>query len=138
MTGTISESRTPSAKTHEGHLRSVVKGATWRFVGSCDTFMLTLIFSGQINLSFKISGAELATKIFLYYLHERAWLRVSWLKESTYVFPSPTLWLMRTLESWWDRFWPYVFKQIAPTPPLVLEEIRSRARIAAYEKEDSD
>jgi uncharacterized membrane protein len=60
------------------HLRSVAKAVTWRFVGSLDTFILSLIFTGQLKYAVSIASAEALTKIALFYVHERAWRRVAW------------------------------------------------------------
>ena len=59
--------------------RSVIKSITWRFLGSLDTFFISLIiinYSTQyysFNLAFYIAGLEIITKTFLYYFHERIW-----------------------------------------------------------------
>ena len=60
----------------ENHVRSVVKGASWRMVGTMDTIFLTFIYTGQVNTAFKIGGVELFTKIFLFWAHERVWMRL--------------------------------------------------------------
>ncbi|HWB62728.1 MAG TPA: DUF2061 domain-containing protein, partial [Chitinophagales bacterium] len=60
----------------EDHLRSVVKGASWRIVGTIDTIFLSFLFTGQIGKALSIGGVELFTKIILFYLHERVWLRL--------------------------------------------------------------
>ncbi len=60
----------------ENHIRSVVKGATWRMVGTIDTIFLSFIYTGEVTKAFKIGGVELFTKIFLFYLHERIWMRL--------------------------------------------------------------
>jgi uncharacterized membrane protein len=62
----------------DSHLRSFVKAVSWRFVGSLDTFMLSLIFTGKLQYAVTIATAEALTKIALYYLHERAWRLASW------------------------------------------------------------
>lgn len=62
----------------DSHLRSFVKAVSWRFVGSLDTFVLSLIFTGKWQYAVTIATAEALTKIALYYLHERAWRLVSW------------------------------------------------------------
>lgn len=59
----------------ESHLRSVLKGISWRVVGTIDTMLLSYLFTGSIKLAAAIGGTEVITKIFLYYLHERAWQR---------------------------------------------------------------
>ena len=60
------------------HLRSLAKAVAWRLVGSVDTFILSLIFTGNGKYALSIASAEALTKIVLYYLHERAWRRVRW------------------------------------------------------------
>ena len=60
------------------HLRSLIKAVSWRFVGSLDTFILSMIFTGNAKYAVSIAGAEALTKIALYYGHERAWRRVKW------------------------------------------------------------
>jgi uncharacterized membrane protein len=57
--------------------RSLAKAISWRVTGSLDTFILALLFTGNLKVSVAIGGTEIFTKIFLYYLHERAWGRVS-------------------------------------------------------------
>ena len=58
---------------HEHHGRSVMKAFTWRAVGALDTFVISFIITGHPVVSLSISGAELFTKVGIYYLHERAW-----------------------------------------------------------------
>jgi len=53
--------------------RHLAKTITWRTIGTIDTLILSWIISGDIFLGMKIGGAELVTKMTLYYLHERAW-----------------------------------------------------------------
>ena len=60
----------------ENHIRSVVKGASWRAVVTLDTMFLSYLFTGQASKAFKIGAIELFTKIFLFYLHERVWMRL--------------------------------------------------------------
>ena len=59
-------------------LRSLAKAASWRLVGSLDTFTLSLIVTGSGRYALSIASVEALTKIGLYYLHERAWRRVRW------------------------------------------------------------
>lgn len=62
----------------DAHLRSFLKACSWRFVGSMDTFLLSLLVTGRLRYAVSIAGTEVLTKIFLYYLHERAWRLVPW------------------------------------------------------------
>jgi len=62
----------------DSNLRSIVKGITWRIVGTVDTIILSYIILGNMNKALLIGFTEVATKIFLYYLHERLWNAVTW------------------------------------------------------------
>lgn len=62
----------------DSHLRSLVKAVSWRIVGSADTFVLSMIFTGNGKYAISIASAEALTKIGLYYVHERVWRRVKW------------------------------------------------------------
>lgn len=62
----------------EQHYRSVMKGASWRVVGTVDTMLLSWVFTGVPGQALAIGAVELFTKIGLYYLHERLWLGISW------------------------------------------------------------
>lgn len=71
--------------------RSAAKAITWRIFGSLDTallsFLVPLLFHVSTGQSLKIAGSifgfESLTKIVLFYLHERAWARVSWGRADT-------------------------------------------------------
>lgn len=65
----------PGNETGESHRRSVMKALTWRATGSADTFLLSWLFTQSAKVAAAISVTEIATKIVLYYLHERAWAR---------------------------------------------------------------
>ena len=58
----------------DSHLRSIVKGITWRIIGTADTIFLSYVFTGSIATALKIGFIELFTKIFLFYIHERIWM----------------------------------------------------------------
>jgi uncharacterized membrane protein len=60
------------------HVRSLIKAVSWRFVGSLDTFVLSMIFTHNATYAVSIASAEALTKIALYYVHERVWRRVPW------------------------------------------------------------
>jgi uncharacterized membrane protein len=63
----------------ESHPRSLVKAVSWRTVGSIDTFILGLLFTGgDAKVAGSIAGTEVITKIALFYFHERAWSLVHW------------------------------------------------------------
>ena len=53
--------------------RSFVKAVSWRVVGSLDTAFWGWFFTGSFKIAGSIATFEVATKILLYYFHERAW-----------------------------------------------------------------
>ena len=59
-------------------VRSLVKAVTWRVTGTVDTFLISWLITGQILLASGIALTEIVTKIFLFWLHERVWNRVTW------------------------------------------------------------
>lgn len=64
--------------------RSVVKAITWRATGSIDTFLVSWLIVGRIDLALSIGVVEIITKMTLYYLHERAWSKIKFgLKKPT-------------------------------------------------------
>jgi uncharacterized membrane protein len=60
----------------EKHYRSLFKAVSWRITGSLDTWIISFFVTGKMTWAFTISGIELFTKIFLYYFHERIWLKI--------------------------------------------------------------
>ena len=57
--------------------RHVIKTFTWRLIGTLDTILLGWIFSGNPLIGLKIGVVELATKMILYYLHEKIWYKTN-------------------------------------------------------------
>lgn len=60
----------------ETHARSLAKAISWRVTGTLDTMLISLVITGSLRLAAAIGLTEVATKSLLYYLHERAWLKV--------------------------------------------------------------
>lgn len=58
------------------HKRHIAKTFTWRAVGTLDTILLSWLITGSPSTGLKIGFSEVVTKMILYYLHERAWVRV--------------------------------------------------------------
>ena len=63
---------------HESHSRSLVKAASWRLLGSIDTFLLSWFFTGNPKAAGAIALTEVVTKVLLYYFHERIWSSIHW------------------------------------------------------------
>lgn len=66
---------------NEQHRRSFAKAVSWRITGTVDTFIISLLITGELALASGIALTEVLTKICLYWLHERAWNKISWGKE---------------------------------------------------------
>ena len=84
----------------ESHLRSIIKGVSWRIIGTLDTMMISFwvqyfhlvpakagakeaSHSEMASNAMLIGLVELFTKVFLYYVHERIWLYFLKGKEQT-------------------------------------------------------
>ena len=63
-------------KIEESKKRHIFKTITWRVIGTLDTMLLAWIISGNPLTGLSIGIAEVLTKMFLYYLHERAWYKI--------------------------------------------------------------
>ncbi|MEK7706466.1 MAG: DUF2061 domain-containing protein [Verrucomicrobiota bacterium] len=61
----------------EKHYRSLIKAISWRVTGTLDTILISFVITGQAKWAFTIGFVELFTKVFLYYIHERIWNRLS-------------------------------------------------------------
>ena len=57
----------------ESHLRSLLKGFTWRIVATTTTITIAYFITGEIGDALKIGAIEFVGKILIYYFHERAW-----------------------------------------------------------------
>ena len=62
-------------KTELSRKRHILKTITWRVVGTIDTILLGWLISGNPKVGLSVGGAELVTKMFLYYIHERVWYK---------------------------------------------------------------
>ena len=57
--------------------RHIAKAITWRMIGTLDTILVSWFVTGNPLMGLKIGMAEVATKMILYYLHERAWFKIN-------------------------------------------------------------
>ena len=57
--------------------RHIAKTIMWRAIGTIDTMILGWIISGDPMTGVKVGGAEVVTKMILYYFHERIWYRIN-------------------------------------------------------------
>jgi len=56
--------------------RHLAKTITWRIVGTIDTIIIAWIVTGNPLVGLSIGGTEVITKMTLYFLHERVWLKL--------------------------------------------------------------
>jgi uncharacterized membrane protein len=57
--------------------RHILKTFSWRGVGTLDTILLSWIITGNPLTGLKIGGAEVITKMLLYFGHEKLWYRIN-------------------------------------------------------------
>lgn len=62
----------------ESHSRSIVKAVSWRIFGTVTTTVLVYVFTKRLVLSLAVGLLEFASKIGLFWMHERFWDRLSW------------------------------------------------------------
>jgi len=57
--------------------RSLLKTISWRAIATIATVILVYMFTGNLTISLGVGSLDAITKTVLYYLHERAWSKVS-------------------------------------------------------------
>ena len=62
------------------HIRSILKGISWRFIATADTVLVVLAvtcLAGNCSIenAIKIGASEFLIKLIIYYFHERIWLK---------------------------------------------------------------
>jgi len=62
----------------ESHIRSVLKGITWRIIASATTMTVVYLVTGDLSLVASVGAVDVTAKVLFYYLHERTWGRVRW------------------------------------------------------------
>jgi uncharacterized membrane protein len=58
--------------------RSVVKALTYRFWQSANTFLISLVITGKLDMAAAIVSIEVVVKIIIYFFHERIWSKIKW------------------------------------------------------------
>ena len=66
---------------NEKHLRSIVKAISWRLTATCATIIIVYIATGSLKISLSVGLVEIFSKLVLYYLHERVWVKIKWGKK---------------------------------------------------------
>ena len=60
----------------ETHKRSLLKAISYRIFGSLLTFLITFIITKEIIISSSVAVLDLVSKILLFWVHERVWLKI--------------------------------------------------------------
>lgn len=55
---------------------SLLKTFSWRIIGTLDTMLISYMLTGKLDVAVSIGGIEVVSKMILYYLHERAWIKL--------------------------------------------------------------
>ena len=76
--------------------RHVAKTLTWRIIGTIDTFLLSWLITGDPIVGLSIGGVEVFTKMILYYLHERTWIKINWGIQRPRKAANPIKWFPET------------------------------------------
>ena len=58
--------------------RHILKTFSWRGIGTLDTMLLGWLITGNPYTALKIGGAEVVTKMVLYFGHEKLWYRINY------------------------------------------------------------
>ena len=63
---------------HESHLRSLLKGISWRIIATTDTILVALLITClfgacSVEDAIAIGSVEFLLKFLVYYIHERVW-----------------------------------------------------------------
>jgi uncharacterized membrane protein len=58
--------------------RHILKTFSWRGIGTLDTIVLGWLITGNPFTGLKIGGAEVITKMLLYFGHEKLWYRINY------------------------------------------------------------
>lgn len=59
-----------------GNKVSVLKTLSWRIIGTIDTMGISYFLTGKLDIALSIGGIEVISKMLLYYMHERAWVKL--------------------------------------------------------------
>lgn len=54
-------------------IKSLLKGLSWRVIATSTTIVISYFITGDVSSAMSIGFIEFFGKLFLYYIHERAW-----------------------------------------------------------------
>lgn len=65
-------------KNLESNVRSITKALTYRFWQSLNTFIISFLVTGKLEMAAAIVSIEVFIKIIVYFWHERIWSHIRW------------------------------------------------------------
>jgi hypothetical protein len=66
---------------NETHARTTVKSVIYRLLSVALAITLTLAFGGTLDQALKFGIASLLVGIAVYYIYDRIWIKISWLRD---------------------------------------------------------
>jgi uncharacterized membrane protein len=63
---------------NESRRRGAIKAITYRAWQSLNTFLISLLVTGELEMAYAIVSFEVIVKIFVYFWHERIWNQITW------------------------------------------------------------
>jgi len=61
----------------ESRTRSLLKAISWRITATLTTMIIAYMITDKLDTAIAIGSIEFVLKFAIYYLHERAWLKVT-------------------------------------------------------------
>ena len=67
-----------NSSIRDSNKRHIIKTFSWRGIGTLDTILFGWLITGNPFTGLKIGGTETASKILLYYGHEKLWYKINY------------------------------------------------------------
>ena len=67
-----------NSSIRDSNKRHIIKTFSWRGIGTLDTILFGWLITGNPFTGLKIGGIETASKILLYYGHEKLWYKINY------------------------------------------------------------
>ena len=65
------------SSVNDSNKRHIIKTFSWRGIGTLDTILFGWLITGDPFTGLKIGGIETASKILLYFAHEKLWYKIN-------------------------------------------------------------
>jgi adenylylsulfate kinase len=62
----------------ETRRRSMIKALSWRVLAAIITTIVVLAMTGKMEFAAKVGALDTTIKLLIYFLHERAWNKISY------------------------------------------------------------